>query len=267
MGKVSLRTGHDVLYFASPSDAAIYKLALGQHDTMARRIESLEQKVNSLQSQLASTVASDAKDVANTKRKKHKLPRLGSHDNTDMLDISDIALQSCNQSCTSCIFDQTDDFTGPDLSFDNDPAKGDTTSSDLGELTNDDDSQLRLPCPCCPTSQSGTQPVDDQHRTMPMPMSFPAAVGPSLQSGPSQSVDATQGGCCIDDDKHRTMPMSFPAAEDPPPQSGLSLSSVTKLPDTELLDTDLHNTVEYKLNRWGVPTMRGTKKKKKKRPG
>ena len=61
--------------------------------------------------------------------------------------------------------------------------------------------------------------------------------------------------------------MSFPAAEDPSPQSGLSLSFVTKLPDTELLDTDLPNTVEYTLNRWGVPTMRGAKKKRKKRPG
>ena len=101
MGKVSLRTGHEVLFFASPSDAAKYKLAMGEHDIMLRKIEMLERKLNCLQSKLDDvtplpTAASAAKvTTTDATATDDKADAVDAPTGTStMLDISNISIHS-----------------------------------------------------------------------------------------------------------------------------------------------------------------------------
>ena len=125
MGKVTWRTGRDVLHFASPGDAAKYRIDTASV-SVSDDIQMLLSRIEALEKRLSR-------------------PRSGAHGPsgiapTNSPDMSSVEHESCSWSDTSCILEIPDvpekDLTG-----------GDTTACDTDECSNGIDTMHKLKLP------------------------------------------------------------------------------------------------------------------------
>jgi hypothetical protein len=194
MGKVTWRTGRDVLHFASPSDAAKYRIETASV-SVSDDIRMLLSRIEALEKCL-STVAGDGS------RPRHCRPRSSAHGLSgiapiDLPDTSSIELKSCSWSDTSCIPDLPDlpemDLTG-----------GDTTAGDTDDCSKGIDSMHKLTRPGGTDTvhklpRSHSQSVCDANDE-PTPGRQPSPYAGNdtvhkLPLTPRQSVSGTQDEC------------------------------------------------------------------------
>ena len=184
MGKVTWRTGRDLLYFASPADAAKFRLACEPNtDTL----EKLRNRIEALEKRLAAEVSIDSSS---------KLQRL------------------CSPAAT---MDKLDDISNIDLSgLDSDHGPFD---SSIDDGIHDLGPQSKLP-PGSLTSQSaGIAPSSDMDTDDSM-HKLPRPLGPNAdQDGSGPGYDRTSGSHGIDS-LHSLSPEHMNSLGNHPSQSG-----------------------------------------------